>query len=404
MGKEKVTAKKANINPYSGNILKLYIYNFLTSMHFFSAVLVPMFTLWGHISFFQITLLQSWFMLWVFILEVPTGTIADYLGRKYSLFLSAVVWIIGVLVYSSTPDFIVFLIGEMLLATSVALASGADEALMYDSLKKLKRTKDTKLVMGRFESMHMGGLLVSAFFGGFIATSFGLNSPLKFTAFPAVIAAFIALSLKEPGISAHAKKKNYFKILREGMSFFYKSSILKILAFDMISVSAVAYMMIWLYQNKLSALGFDITYFGVVHTVIVIAEILVMNNYVFFEKIFGSKKGYLFFSAFVTGISILAAGLLKSIPLAIVSIVISIGFGLTRYPYFSGFMNKSIPSSKRATVLSSISMLRRISMAILNPIVGFFVGFSLDYTLVFLGSLIVFFAFVSKVEERHLVE
>lgn len=403
MGKRNASSG-SSADQYSANILKLYIYNFLTSVHFFSAVLVPMFTMWGHISFFQITLLQSWFMLWVFILEVPTGTVADFLGRKVSLVLSAVVWMIGVIVYTSVPNFGIFMLGEMLLATSIALASGADEALMYDTLKKLKRTKDTKTVMGRFESMHMGGLLVGAFFGGFIATSFGLESPLRFSAIPAFIALFIALSIKEPGYAVQRKNKDYLKILVEGMSFFYKSANLKILAFDMVSVSAVAYMMIWLYQNKLTSIGFDITYFGIVHVAIVVAEMLVMSNYKFLEKIFGSKKGYLFFSAFISGVAIISAGILKSAPLVIISIVFALGFGLTRHPFFSGFINKSIPSQKRATVLSSISMLRRICMAVINPIVGFFVGLSLELTMVGLGLVIIILSLVSGVEERHLTE
>ena len=42
----------------------------------------PSFTEWGGITFTQIMFLQGWFMAMIFIFEIPTGSIADYFGRK----------------------------------------------------------------------------------------------------------------------------------------------------------------------------------------------------------------------------------------------------------------------------------------------------------------------------------
>ena len=67
---------------FKSNIWKMYAFRFLISMHFFSAVLIPFFLDYGNISFTKIMLLQSWFAFWSFVLEIPTGTIADYFGRK----------------------------------------------------------------------------------------------------------------------------------------------------------------------------------------------------------------------------------------------------------------------------------------------------------------------------------
>ncbi|MBU2036458.1 MFS transporter, partial [Patescibacteria group bacterium] len=75
---------KSTINRY-------YLYSFLISLHLFSAVLVPFFTDWGGISQGKIQILQSWFMFWIFILEIPTGAVADYIGRKQSLFIGSVI-------------------------------------------------------------------------------------------------------------------------------------------------------------------------------------------------------------------------------------------------------------------------------------------------------------------------
>src|SRR5688572_28951228 len=62
-------------------INKNYVYAYFKNFAFFSAVLVPFFTDWGHITLFQVQILQSWFSVWVFLFEVPTGAIADKIGR-----------------------------------------------------------------------------------------------------------------------------------------------------------------------------------------------------------------------------------------------------------------------------------------------------------------------------------
>ncbi|HNQ17454.1 MAG TPA: hypothetical protein PKH60_05130, partial [Candidatus Woesebacteria bacterium] len=54
---------------------RYYLFSLLKDCAFFTAVLVPFFTEWGGISLFQVQILQSWFMFWLFVLEVPTGAI-----------------------------------------------------------------------------------------------------------------------------------------------------------------------------------------------------------------------------------------------------------------------------------------------------------------------------------------
>ena len=119
------------------NIRKIYTFHFLVSLHFIGGVLIPFFSDWGGISFTQIMLLQSWYAFWIFALEIPTGAIADHFGRKTSLVLGALSTILAVLVFSTFPAFAFFLLGEFLWALGDALMSGADEALVYDSLKNV---------------------------------------------------------------------------------------------------------------------------------------------------------------------------------------------------------------------------------------------------------------------------
>ena len=65
-----------------GTVWRYYLFNFFSGLTFYIAVLVPFYTQWGHLSLTQVQLLQSWLMIWIFILNAPTGAIADIVGRK----------------------------------------------------------------------------------------------------------------------------------------------------------------------------------------------------------------------------------------------------------------------------------------------------------------------------------
>jgi len=75
---------------------------------------------------------------------------------------------------------------------------------------------------------------------------------------------------------------------------------------------------------------------------------------------------------------------------------------ILRAPILSDFMNKHIDSKNRATVLSSVSLVERIVVTILYPIIGFLADVSLNYALMFLGVLALIFTFITRIEEGYL--
>lgn len=352
----------------------------------------------------QIMILQSWFMLWMFLLEVPTGAVADYLGRRQSLTLACGVNAVAAAVYASVPSFYVFLLGEVLWATSSALLSGASEAFVYDTLKKIGESEKSKEVFGRIASLGLAGIMISAPIGSIIAAKFGLRAPMLSLVVPFTIALIVALTFKEPKTSQKIESKQYISILTEGVKYFYKDEILKILALDMIFISSIAYFMIWFYQPMLKQGGLDVAYFGLVHAALAASEILIMNNYVRLEKIFGSKKRLISLSSAITGVMFIIGGLTTFIPIVLSVIILGGGFGLSRRPLFVSYMNKYIPSPRRATVLSAISMLRTFALIVVNPVVGLLADWSLNYTLIILGVTAVIFSLISRVKEEHLID
>ncbi|NTV24557.1 MAG: sugar MFS transporter, partial [Nanoarchaeota archaeon] len=83
----------------------IYLFKFLKSMYFFSGVLIPFFTEWGGITFFQVMLLQTWFVFWTAILEVPTGAVADRWGYKTSIIYGVAINVLAVIVYVLVKSF-----------------------------------------------------------------------------------------------------------------------------------------------------------------------------------------------------------------------------------------------------------------------------------------------------------
>ena len=397
------------------NIWKSYLFNFFISMHLMGAVLVPFFTDWGGISFFEIMLLQTWFMFCVFILEIPTGTIADYIGRKHSLILAAGINAVGVLVYSSSPNFFIFMVGETLWATAVALYSGAGEAFIYDTLKDINETEKSKKIYSNFESWGLMGLIAAAPLGSVIAFFLGLRMTLFLMIFPLTTAFLIGFTFKEPKRDlkdSEGRKKSYFSMLKEGIKYFRDSKPLKILASSMISVGIMAWLMVWIYQPILMHLNVNIIFFGIIHASFLITEIIIMTNFDNLEKLFKSKERLVLISALLTGIFFLFPGILLlfpipvqiMLPLLISSIIIVCGFGFTRRILLINYMNKHIEASERATILSTVNMFHTLTVVFAFPFFGLLVECSLVIPLIVFGIMAIIFSIMFRVDEKYLLD
>jgi MFS family permease len=385
------------------NVRKLYLFKFFQSMHLFGGVLIPFFTSWGKISYLQITLLQAWFVLWVTLLEVPTGAVADRFGRKTSIFLGALTIIAAAVIYSSSPSFPIFLIGEFLWALSTALISGADQALLYDSLKIAGREKESKNILGRYHAIGLWGIAIGAPIGSWIGATFGLQYSVRAMAIPFFAASMIALTLQE---YRHHKQEeeNYLTTLLHGTNYFLRHPVLRILAMDALIISALSFFIVWTYQPVILELGLPLAFLGIIHGVCVLFEIMVSGSFEKLEKFSGSKLRYTFISALLIAAGLIVLSLSRSLILAILASIIVFAFGFTRGVLFSNYMNKHIESKNRATVLSAISMFGTLARTILYPFIGLMMEYSVNMTLLLLGVMVIVVSSVSRVEEHMLLD
>lgn len=388
---------------WRANVRRVYLWKALTSLHFFAGVLIPFFTQWGGISLHRVLWLQTWFMLCIVALEVPTGAFADRFGRRRSLFCATLFLIAAVVYYATHRGFAHFVLAESLWACAAAFASGADEALAYDSLKAADAAGASKKALARLSTAEIFAIAAAAPIGGLVAARWGLNAPLLLGAVPFTLAVPVALSLREPP-HEREERASYWRTLTGGARYFLAHRVLRALAFDSITVWFFSFMIVWLYQPRLQQIGVPLVFFGFVTAAMTLLQSAVLLRIEDVERLFGGPRRYLFWSAAIPGVAYLALSRASSRWLVASLCVLVSGFGMSRAAVLSNYMHKHVDSAKRATVLSAVGMSRQMFSAALYPLVGWAAEKSLTWTFAGLGAAILACAWASSVEETHLLD
>lgn len=388
---------------YTRNLPRLYAIRLLFWMQFFSAVLVPFYTEWGGVTLADVFVINAWFFLCNFALEVPTGTVADFLGRRTSLLLGSLVGGAGVLFYASHPGLPTFLAAEVVMAVAYTLHSGADEALAYDSLKAHGQQGRAGAVISRMEAFKLGGIIAGTILGGFLAARFGLRAPMQATAAPMALAVLVALTLREPPAEGRAAlRRSYGAILREGGRVFLQNATVRKLALEAALTNALAWGIVWLFQPLLGRAGLPLSAFGIVHALGCGAQIVFLGGVQALERRLGSRRLLLRLSALASGLALLALAPASPWPIVVLAIVCAMTFGLARVPLYSAAINHHVDSGERATVLSFCGMTRQLAIVLVNPIVGQVAQRSLPAALVAMGLALVAAAAFSRLREADL--
>lgn len=134
---------------YAGNLTRFYVYRALVYSYFWMPFWVFYLQRMRHMSLTEIYVLGA--VSWVAsaVAEVPTGAVADVLGRRVSLAVGAFGYAVGVVGYVlSTSCWLLALFG-VVWNLGFAFISGADLALVYDSLLADGDPDDNTKVAGR---------------------------------------------------------------------------------------------------------------------------------------------------------------------------------------------------------------------------------------------------------------
>lgn len=121
----------------------------------------------------EIGVAETVFHITSLLFEIPSGVLADVFGRKKMLIVSAVMRLTGNIVMICSRNFYTVCLSMVFQALSYNFASGSNDALAYDSLKKVQLER-------YFERYVSNQLIIYAVCSGFSTLCVGLSLSLGY--------------------------------------------------------------------------------------------------------------------------------------------------------------------------------------------------------------------------------
>lgn len=146
---------------------KFCFYGFFKNLRFFEAFLV-LFFLENGLSFFEIGILYSIREIIRYIFEIPTGIIADTIGRRRFMLIAFVFYIASFLIFYFSMTFAVFVVAMIAFSLGDALRSGNHKAMIIEYLTMKGWQNDKVHYYGNTRSWSQFGSALSSIVGGFI--------------------------------------------------------------------------------------------------------------------------------------------------------------------------------------------------------------------------------------------
>ncbi|TSA36137.1 MAG: MFS transporter [Verrucomicrobiaceae bacterium] len=207
----------------SRNIPLFIAFRVFFNARFYYPVLGVLFLDLG-LSLEQYALLNSVWAATILLFEIPSGALADLIGRKSMVVLAAALMVVEMSVFAFAPPgpwlFPLLILNRILSGTAEACASGADEALAYDSLAEENREarwRDVLTTLMRWSSaaffvaMILGALAFDRHIAGQVLKFLGFDGavptttrwPVFMTLATSLPALACALAMSEPGDARH---------------------------------------------------------------------------------------------------------------------------------------------------------------------------------------------------------
>ena len=167
-----MTAETASKEQLEGNIRRFIIFRLFYTARFYYPIFTILFLGYG-LTLEQFAILNMVWAVSIVLAEVPSGALADIVGRKRLLTFAALLMVIEMALIVFAPIgassllFLMFLGNRICSGLSEAAASGADEALAYDSLKALGREDEWAKVLERTTFVVSIGFFTTMILGAF---------------------------------------------------------------------------------------------------------------------------------------------------------------------------------------------------------------------------------------------
>ncbi|ARU62172.1 MFS transporter [Tumebacillus avium] len=332
-------------------------------------------TLFGSVNFLEPILTLFYFerglseagVLWmtlcwcmaVLIFEVPTGAFADRYGAKASFLLGSFVGMLSTAVLFFADSLLLFCLANVLSGMAVTFFSGAEEALIYESLKEEQREGEMSGVMGKIQSAIYFPAIAATLFGAFWARDlaedqFRLLILLGLAA--QAVRLLLVLRIANPQ-QEDSFRDNPFQHVKNGLYVIKKTpDLIKLfLNFTVVFIPSVAVFGKF-EQPYLNMAGLPVEWLGVLYAAGSAVALLIARRLDWLTERF-SRVTLMQVTGIATFLMVLTATFVQNSLAAALTVYFVLRISRTiRYPLFSHLANGYIPSGSRATTLSLLSI------------------------------------------------
>lgn len=355
-------------------VAKIKLIEFFDGLYF-ATIITSLFAVYNGISLSQVVFGQGLYSLVVLLMEVPTGVVADKFGRKASMALGYSMSVVGITLFVIQPTVLILYFMRFLQSTGSALVSGANEALLYEASKEegLNYKRQSSIA----NSNSIIGLCVAGVVGGIVYQIQG-NSSLALlmlaTVITQLIAIVLALSIKEGRTTKSMVKEETKAFVMLADTLHLMRTNKKIFALTMFGMLAACneYFLYQTYGPYFKEVGISNFWVGAVFSAGLLINFILIRNIWRIERYLTMEKA-LALIKLAAAFGYIGLALVTQNTLLVVILISTLGVFNIERPIVSDFANQEIDNRIRATVLSGMSLISRLTKAILTFAIGFII-------------------------------
>jgi MFS family permease len=324
---------------------------------------------------------NAFFTAGMMIFEVPTGIVADTVGRRASYLLGTVTLTASTLLYVALwqveAPFWAWAVASILLGLGFTFFSGAVEAWLVDALTATGFDGDLESVFGRGQIVSGIAMLTGSVAGGFIAQVTSLGVPFIVRAGVLLVMFAVAWRLMhdigftpEKGQRPIAEVR---KIVADSIEYGWRVPAVKWLMLAGLFSGGVGIYAFYALQPYLLELYGDpqaYTIAGLVAAIVAGAQILGGMAAPRIRRLFKHRTSALIGGSALGTLALALIGAFESFYVVIALIVVWGLLFAAEMPIRQAYMNGMIPSQQRATILSFDSLVNSTGGVWAQPVLG----------------------------------
>jgi MFS family permease len=347
-------------------LTRYYLYQAAATSTFFQAIFFPYYEQRAGLAVSTILLLQAGNTGLRACLDMPFGALADRWSRRLCMAASSSGILVGAALLLVWPSLVTACIAEALFAMAAALRSGADSALLFDTLRADGHVERYPAAESRGQAVAAIGSGATAVLGGLMA-SVDLRLPYLATIVLSVVGVVVALRLddRRPADGARRRERGH---MGEAARFaLHTPAVRWSMAVAVIAVTA-SHVFYFLQQPYLQAIGVPVAVFGVVFalTKLVTAWVASLAHRV--DHALGQRRT----TALMLAMPVIGLGgmVFATTPIAAAWILTRGVLDGLWMPLANVYVNRRVDSRLRATLLSLQSVLARLTLAAALGLLG----------------------------------